>query len=76
MRPHTGQAYGGSLGRPTTGLRVLAHVNPLSRLVVGSRALAVGHFSDPSFWQALAVPVPLCALVLARATRVFSRAAA
>jgi ABC-2 type transport system permease protein len=57
-------------------LRVLAHVNPLYYLVVASRALAVGHFSDPSVWQAFAVLVPLCALVLAWATRVCNRAVA
>ena len=57
-------------------LRTLAHVNPLYYLVVASRALAVGHFSDPSVWQAFAVLVPLCALVLAWATRVFTRAVA
>jgi len=41
---------------------------------VASRALAVGHLSDPVVWQAFAVLVPLCALVLAWATRVFRRA--
>ncbi len=55
-------------------LRVLAHVNPLYYLVVASRALAVGHLSDPVVWQAFAVLVPLCAIVLAWATWVFRRA--
>jgi ABC-2 type transport system permease protein len=55
-------------------LRTLAHFNPLYYLVVASRALAIGHISDPSVWQAFAVLVPLCALVLAWATRVFRRA--
>jgi ABC-2 type transport system permease protein len=55
-------------------LRTLAHFNPLYYLVVASRALAVGHVSDPAVWQAFAVLVPLCVLVLAWATRVFRRA--
>ncbi len=55
-------------------LRTLAHFNPLYYLVVAARALAVGHISDPSVWQAFAVLVPLCGLVLAWATRVFRRA--
>ena len=52
----------------------LAHFNPLYYLVVASRALAVGRFGDPAVWQAFAVLVPLCALVLVWATRVFRRA--
>ena len=55
-------------------LRVLAHFNPLYYLVVASRALAAGHLGDPAVWQAFAVLVPLCAVVLAWATRVFRRA--
>ncbi len=55
-------------------LRILAHFNPLYYLVVASRALAVGHLGDPAVWQAFAVLVPLCALVLVWATRVFRRA--
>jgi ABC-2 type transport system permease protein len=61
-----------SLGPPW--LRVLAHLNPLYYLVVASRSLAAGHLTDPSVWQAFAVLVPLCALVLVWATRVFRRA--
>ena len=57
-------------------MRVLAHFNPLYYLVVASRALAVGHFADPAVWQAFAVLVPLCVLVLAWATRVFRKAVA
>jgi ABC-2 type transport system permease protein len=57
-------------------LRVVAHFNPLYYLVVAARALAVGQLSDPAVWQAFAVLVPLCALVLAWATRVFRRAVA
>ncbi len=55
-------------------LRVLAHVNPLYYLVVAARSLAVGHLTDPAVWQAFAVLVPLCALVMAWATRVFKQA--
>ncbi len=55
-------------------LRVLAHVNPLYYLVVAARALAIGHLADPAVWQAFAVLVPLCALVMAWATRVFRQA--
>lgn len=57
-------------------MRVLAHFNPLYYLVAASRALAGGTFSGPHVWQAFAVLVPLCALVLAWATNVFRRAVA
>jgi ABC-2 type transport system permease protein len=57
-------------------MRVLAHFNPLYYLVEAARALSVGSFGDPAVWQAFAVLVPLCALVLAWATRVFQRAVA
>ena len=55
-------------------LRVLAHFNPLYYLVVAARALAVGHLSNSAVWQAFVVLIPLCALVLMWATRVFRRA--
>jgi ABC-2 type transport system permease protein len=55
-------------------LRVLAHLNPLYYLVVASRALALGHLGAASVWQAFAVLVPLCGLVLVWATRVFRQA--
>jgi len=55
-------------------LRVLAHFNPLYYLVVASRALAAGHLTAPAVWQAFAVLMPLCVLVLIWATRVFRRA--
>jgi len=55
-------------------MRIIAHFNPLYYLVEGSRVLASGSFSGPHVWQAFAVLVPLCALVLAWATRVFRRA--
>jgi len=57
-------------------LRTLAHFNPLYYLVVASRALAVGHVASSAVWQAFAVLVPLCTLVLIWATRVFRRAVA
>jgi ABC-2 type transport system permease protein len=55
-------------------LKVLAHFNPLYYLVVAARALAVGHLSNSAVWQAFVVLIPLCALVLMWATRVFRRA--
>lgn len=57
-------------------LRVLAHVNPLYYLVTASRSLAAGTFSSDHVWQAFAVLVPMCALVLAWATNVFRKAVA
>ncbi len=55
-------------------LRILAHFNPLYYLVVASRSLAAGRLGDAAVWQAFAVLVPLCLLVLVWATRVFRRA--
>ena len=57
-------------------LRTLAHLNPLYYLVAASRVLAAGHIGEPAVWQAFAVLVPLCTLVLVWATRVFRRAVA
>jgi len=57
-------------------MRVIAHFNPLYYLVQASRVLAGGTLADPAVWQAFAVLVPLCALVLAWATSVFRRAVA
>ncbi len=57
-------------------LRVLAHFNPLYYLVVASRALATGNLANSAVWQAFAVLIPLCVLVLIWATRVFRRAVA
>lgn len=57
-------------------MRVLAHFNPLYYLVQASRELAAGTMTGTAVWQAFAVLVPLCALVLAWATRVFRRAVA
>ncbi|HEX4034464.1 MAG TPA: ABC transporter permease [Solirubrobacteraceae bacterium] len=57
-------------------MRVIAHFNPLYYLVEAARVLAVDDYSADHVWQAFAVLVPLCALVLAWATRVFRRAVA
>jgi ABC-2 type transport system permease protein len=57
-------------------MRVLAHFNPLYYVVEASRSLAAGSFGSDHVWQAFAVLVPLCALVLAWATRVFRTAVA
>ncbi len=57
-------------------MRVLAHFNPLYYLVQASRVLAGGTLSGTAVWQAFAVLVPLCLLVLAWATRVFRTAVA
>jgi ABC-2 type transport system permease protein len=57
-------------------MRVLAHVDPLYYLVAASRDLAVGSLATAAVWQAFAVLVPLCAVVLAWATSVFRRAVA
>jgi ABC-2 type transport system permease protein len=59
-----------------TWMSVLAHFNPLYYLVQASRVLASGTLSGTAVWQALAVLVPLCAIVLAWATRVFRKAVA
>ncbi len=55
-------------------MRVLAHVNPLYYLVEASRVLAGGTLSGTAVGQAFAVLAPLCALVLAWATRVLRTA--
>jgi ABC-2 type transport system permease protein len=57
-------------------MRGIAHVNPLYYLVQASRVLAAGTLTGTAVWQAFAVLVPLCLLVLAWATRVFRTAVA
>ena len=57
-------------------MRVLAHFNPLYYLVEAARVLAAGTLTGTAVWQAFAVLVPLCAVVLAWATRVFRKAVA
>lgn len=57
-------------------LRVLGHFDPLYYLVTAARTLASGSFSGPHVWQGFAVLVPLCAIVVTWATRVFRRAVA
>jgi ABC-2 type transport system permease protein len=57
-------------------LQALAHIDPLYYVVEGSRALSTGTLSSPHVWQAFAVIVPLCAVVLTWATSVFRKAVA
>jgi ABC-2 type transport system permease protein len=57
-------------------MRALAHFNPLYYLVASARVLAGGTVTGTAVWQAFAVLVPLCAVVLAWATSVFRRAVA
>ena len=59
-----------------TWLRVLAHFNPLYYLVESSRVLGSGTVTSTAVWQAAAVLVPLCALVLGWATSVVRKAVA
>jgi ABC-2 type transport system permease protein len=55
-------------------MRVLAHFNPLYYMVQASRVLAGGTVAATAVWQAFAVLVPLCVLVLTWATSVFRKA--
>jgi ABC-2 type transport system permease protein len=57
-------------------MRVLAHFNPLFYAVEGARALSAGAYSNPAVWQAFAVLIPLCIVVVTWATGVFRRAVA
>ena len=57
-------------------LRVLAHFNPLYYTVAAARALAAGSLTGTAVWQAFAVLVPLCAVVLYWATTVVRKAVA
>ena len=57
-------------------MRVLAHVNPLYYAVTAARVLAAGTLGAPAVWQAFAVLVPLCAVVLGWATSVVRTAVA
>ena len=57
-------------------MRVLAHVNPLYYAVTSARVLAAGTVGAPAVWQAFAVLVPLCAVVLGWATSVVRTAVA
>jgi ABC-2 type transport system permease protein len=57
-------------------MKVLAHFNPLYYLVTAARSLGVGTFSGGATWQAFAVLVPLAAITLTWATRVYRRAVA
>jgi len=55
-------------------MRVVAHFDPLYYVVEGARSLGAGAFSTSQVWQAFAVLVPLCGLVLVWATSVFKKA--
>jgi hypothetical protein len=57
-------------------MRVIARGSPLYYLVEASRVLAAGTLASPAVGQAFAVLVPLRAVTLAWATRVFRRAVA
>ncbi len=59
-----------------TWMQVLAHVNPLYYAVEAARALTAGAYANPAVWQAFAVLVPLCLVVVTWATGVFRRAVA
>jgi ABC-2 type transport system permease protein len=59
-----------------TWMRVAAHVDPLFYVVEGARALGAGAFSSDHVWEAFAVIVPLCVLVLGWAASVFKKAVA
>ncbi len=55
-------------------IRALAHVDPLYYTVAAARVLAAGQFTGAAVWQAFAVLVPLCAVVLCWATVVVRKA--
>jgi len=57
-----------------TWMQVLAHFNPLYYAVEGARAVSAGSFASAAAWQAFAVLVPLCVVVVAWATSVFRQA--
>jgi ABC-2 type transport system permease protein len=59
-----------------TWMQVLAHFNPLYYAVEGARALAAGAYGAAAVWHAFAVLVPLCAVVVSWAARVFRQAVA
>ncbi|MDQ2810872.1 MAG: ABC transporter permease [Actinomycetota bacterium] len=57
-------------------VRVMAHFNPLYYAVQAARVLASGTLGGSAVWQAFAVLVPLCTLVVGWATRVVRKAIA
>lgn len=59
-----------------TWLRDIAHLDPLYYVVEAARALGSGTLAGEHVWLAFAVIVPLCALVLSWATKVFRKAVA
>jgi len=56
-----------------TWLRDLAHIDPLYYAVNAARDLASGRIGLPAVWQAYAILVPLCVLIVVWATRVLRR---
>lgn len=57
-------------------MKVIAHINPLYYAVEGSRSLAAGTFDASSVLYGFLVMVPLTALTLVWATRVYRKAVA
>jgi ABC-2 type transport system permease protein len=57
-------------------VRAMAFFNPLYYAVQASRVLASGTLTGTAVWQAFAVLVPLCALVVGWATRIVRQAIA
>jgi ABC-2 type transport system permease protein len=57
-------------------MRALAHLDPLYYTVTAARVLATGALTAPAVWQAFAVLVPLCLLVVGWATTVIRTAVA
>jgi len=57
-------------------MQAVAHFDPLYYVVEGARSLGAGDFSSDHVWQAFAVIIPLCLIVLSWATNVFKKAVA
>lgn len=57
-------------------MKVIAHVNPLFYAVEGSRSLAAGKLDESAVLMGFAVMIPLTALTLMWATRVYRKAVA
>lgn len=59
-----------------TWMVVMAHFNPMYYVVEASRVLATGVVNSSKVWLAFVIMIPLCALVLFWATRVYRKAVA
>ncbi|MDP4090674.1 MAG: hypothetical protein Q8930_15590 [Bacillota bacterium] len=59
-----------------TWLQVLAHLNPLYYVVEASRSLAAGSIGDMKVFSAFAVMIPLLAVTLSWAAKVYRRTVA